>query len=167
MRYGEAYTHLTGDRILPQYDNFHAANPDSLIIGSEVAWSLSSRGLFDFPVSPYSSALVNDTNGAAAPRLTRSMPMKYTRPSPDRHRIGCSTHKTQSRLLREGLPRQAGIILASPAPMMTTTTHLAAPTQASLISLVSRKRDSTSTNHAGEATFPPRTLSRIGTGQSE
>ncbi|KFZ25208.1 hypothetical protein V502_00311 [Pseudogymnoascus sp. VKM F-4520 (FW-2644)] len=63
MRYGGAYAHLTGNRILPQYDNFHAANPDSLIIGSEVTWSLSSRGSFHFPVSPYISAPVNDTNG--------------------------------------------------------------------------------------------------------
>lgn len=63
MRYGEAYAHLTGNGISLQYGNFHAANPDSLIIGSEVAWSLSSRGSFDFPVSPYISAPVNDSNG--------------------------------------------------------------------------------------------------------
>ncbi|KFY29634.1 hypothetical protein V494_08594 [Pseudogymnoascus sp. VKM F-4513 (FW-928)] len=63
MRYGEAYTQLDGTRISPQYDNFHTQNPDSMILGTEVAWSLSSRGSFSFPVSPYISAPVNDTNG--------------------------------------------------------------------------------------------------------
>lgn len=32
-------------------------------MGSEVAWSLSSRGSFLFPVTPYNSAPVNDTSG--------------------------------------------------------------------------------------------------------
>ncbi|KAL4914075.1 glycoside hydrolase superfamily [Aspergillus aurantiobrunneus] len=63
VRYGEAYTHLNGTRTPPQYDTFHTTHPDSLILGSEIAWSLSSRGTFHFPVSPYISAPVNDTNG--------------------------------------------------------------------------------------------------------
>lgn len=97
----------------------------------------------------------------------RSTLTKYTHPSRARHRTGCSTHKTQSRLLQEDLSGQAGITLASPTPMTMTTTYLAASTQVSLIWLASRKRDSTSTNHAGEATFQPRTLFCTVTGQSE
>lgn len=65
VRWGPAYTHLTGgSRTSPQYDTFHAAHPYAApILGSEVAWSLSTRGSFFFPVSPYISAPVNDTNG--------------------------------------------------------------------------------------------------------
>lgn len=64
MRYGPAYAHLTtGNRSPPQYANFHEAFPDKTIIGSEVAWSLSSRGSFLLPVTPYNSAPVNDTFG--------------------------------------------------------------------------------------------------------
>ncbi|KAL3470375.1 glycoside hydrolase superfamily [Aspergillus californicus] len=63
VRYGEAYEYLTGSKALPQYDTFHTGHPNSLIVGTEVAWSLSSRGSFHFPVSPYISAPVNDTNG--------------------------------------------------------------------------------------------------------
>ncbi|KAF7591419.1 hypothetical protein BBP40_001580 [Aspergillus hancockii] len=64
IRYGPAYEHLTeGNKRTPQYDNFHEAFPDAVVMGSEVAWSLSLRGSFVFPVTPYNSAPVNDTSG--------------------------------------------------------------------------------------------------------
>ncbi|KAL4810609.1 glycoside hydrolase superfamily [Aspergillus unguis] len=64
LRYGPAYAHLVGgNKKPPQYDPFHAEFPDKLLMGSEVAWSLSTRGTFLFPVTNYSSAPVNDTNG--------------------------------------------------------------------------------------------------------
>lgn len=64
IRWGPAYAHLTGNRSPPQYDTFHTEHPTAApILGSEIAWSLSSRGSYFFPVSPYLSAPVNDTNG--------------------------------------------------------------------------------------------------------
>ncbi|RDW76791.1 Beta-galactosidase [Aspergillus mulundensis] len=69
LRYGPAYAHLTGNRRDPQYDAFHAAHPEKLILGSEVAWSLSSRGSFSFPVTSYQSAPVNDTSGGNSTTL--------------------------------------------------------------------------------------------------
>ncbi|KAL2833475.1 glycoside hydrolase superfamily [Aspergillus pseudoustus] len=67
MRYGPAYAHLTsGTRKTPQYGPFHQAYPDKLILGSEVASSLSLRGSFVFPVTRYNSAPVNNTSGADA-----------------------------------------------------------------------------------------------------
>ncbi|KAL2111179.1 hypothetical protein VUR80DRAFT_178 [Thermomyces stellatus] len=64
MRYGPAYGHLKdGLHKTPQYDGFHDEFPDKPIWGSEVAWSLSSRGSFLFPVTNYTSAPLNDTSG--------------------------------------------------------------------------------------------------------
>ncbi|KAL6691376.1 glycoside hydrolase family 2 protein [Trichoderma pleuroticola] len=63
VRYGPAYDHLTGNKKTPQYSAFHEALPDKLIWGSEVAWSLSSRGTFLFPVTNYTSAPAEDGSG--------------------------------------------------------------------------------------------------------
>ncbi|KAL4792593.1 hypothetical protein BDV19DRAFT_392086 [Aspergillus venezuelensis] len=63
MRYGPAYEHLVGNRKTPQYQAFHEAHPDKLVFGSEVAWSLSSRRTFLFPVTNYTSSPINDTTG--------------------------------------------------------------------------------------------------------
>lgn len=64
MRYGPAYEHITGgNHKTPQYQAYHDAFPDKLIMGSEVAPSLSTRGAFLFPVTPYNSAPVNDSYG--------------------------------------------------------------------------------------------------------
>lgn len=79
MRYGPAYSHLTsGTRKTPQYGSFHEAYPDKLIIGSEVASSLSLRGSFVFPVTPYISAPVNDTSGGNSSTLAVSAYELYT-----------------------------------------------------------------------------------------
>ncbi|CEL11910.1 hypothetical protein ASPCAL15004 [Aspergillus calidoustus] len=79
MRYGPAYTHLTsGTRKTPQYGPFHQAYPDKLILGSEVASSLSLRGSFVFPVTPYNSAPVNNTSGGDAQTSAVSAYELYT-----------------------------------------------------------------------------------------
>ncbi|KAF9873817.1 beta-galactosidase (Eurofung) [Colletotrichum karsti] len=63
-RYGPAYEHITkGDIRPPQYQAFHDTYPEKMIFGSEVAWSLSSRGKFMFPVCPYDSCPVNSSSG--------------------------------------------------------------------------------------------------------
>ncbi|KAI8245530.1 Beta-galactosidase [Colletotrichum sp. SAR 10_96] len=63
IRYGPAYEYLTGNKKTPQYDDFHEAFPDRVITSSEYASSLSLRGSFSFPVTPYNSAPVNSTDG--------------------------------------------------------------------------------------------------------
>ncbi|KAL2810635.1 glycoside hydrolase superfamily [Aspergillus granulosus] len=86
-RYGPAYTHLTGNRRTPQYDAFHKAHPDKLVFGSEVAWSLSSRGSFMFPVTNYISSPINDTAGGNSTTLEISAYELYSSDSgssPDR-----------------------------------------------------------------------------------
>ncbi|MBS7458594.1 DUF4982 domain-containing protein [Coralloluteibacterium stylophorae] len=50
-------------RTPPQYDAFHAAFPDKVVMSSETASALSSRGVYLFPVSPEVSAPVRDGRG--------------------------------------------------------------------------------------------------------
>ncbi|KAF4958741.1 hypothetical protein FSARC_10932 [Fusarium sarcochroum] len=70
IRWGPAYEHLNRSRARPgQYDNFHGNFSNKLILGSEVGWSLSTRGTFTFPVTPYNSAPVNESSGADYDRL--------------------------------------------------------------------------------------------------
>ncbi|KAL5603704.1 hypothetical protein FOVSG1_006454 [Fusarium oxysporum f. sp. vasinfectum] len=70
IRWGPAYEHLNRSRARPgQYDNFHGNFSDKLILGSEVGWSLSTRGTFTFPVTPYNSAPINESIGADYGRL--------------------------------------------------------------------------------------------------
>ncbi|KAL4952101.1 glycoside hydrolase superfamily [Aspergillus filifer] len=87
LRYGPAYEHLEGTRRVPQYEPFHEALPEKMILGSEVAWSLSSRGTFLFPVTNYTSAPVNDTFGGNSTSLEISAYELYSSDpgsSPDR-----------------------------------------------------------------------------------
>lgn len=57
------YSHLQGIRTHPLYPDFHEAFPDKMIIGSETASTLSTRGTFMFPVAVDSGAPVNNTSG--------------------------------------------------------------------------------------------------------
>ena len=50
-------------RTEPQYDYFHAAFPDKVIFGSEIASSFSSRGIYLFPVTDASSSITRDGRG--------------------------------------------------------------------------------------------------------
>ncbi|WP_434082604.1 beta-galactosidase GalB [Catenovulum sediminis] len=47
----------------PQYDLYHAAHPDKVIIGSETASALSSRGFYTFPVTEKISSPARDGMG--------------------------------------------------------------------------------------------------------
>ncbi|PSN68091.1 glycoside hydrolase family 2 sugar binding protein, partial [Corynespora cassiicola Philippines] len=57
------YSHLTGRRVSPQYPAFHAAFPEKMILSSESAAALSTRGTYIYPISEGISAPVNDTSG--------------------------------------------------------------------------------------------------------
>ncbi|KAI9148255.1 beta-galactosidase [Paramyrothecium foliicola] len=57
------YSHLVGIRTSPAYPLFHNAYPDKLIVTSESASALSTRGTYFFPVAVDSGAPVNETSG--------------------------------------------------------------------------------------------------------
>lgn len=58
-----AYSNLVGITTQPQYPVYHADYPDKMILSSESASALSSRGTFTFPVTEYTSAPANATSG--------------------------------------------------------------------------------------------------------
>ncbi|KAI0436752.1 glycoside hydrolase family 2 protein [Xylaria telfairii] len=58
-----AYSHLSGIATPPLYSSFREAFPEKLIESSETASSLSSRGIYIFPVTSEISAPINDTSG--------------------------------------------------------------------------------------------------------
>ncbi len=63
IRQGPAYAGLQGIRTPPQYPAFHAKFPDKLILASENAATVSSRGEYLFPVFAGAGAPVRDEVG--------------------------------------------------------------------------------------------------------
>jgi len=56
-------------RTPPQYPNFHAKFPGKLILSSETASALSSRGVYLFPVTPANSSITRDGRGGDSKAL--------------------------------------------------------------------------------------------------
>lgn len=63
IRDTEAYSNLAGIARQPLYPAYHAKFPNKMIVGSETASTVSTRGTYVFPVTGYNSAPVNDTSG--------------------------------------------------------------------------------------------------------
>lgn len=63
IRDAPAYAHLRGIRTSPLYPAFHEKFPDKLIVSSETASALSTRGSYVFPVTTGNSAPVSDSTG--------------------------------------------------------------------------------------------------------
>ncbi|MBO9681982.1 MAG: DUF4982 domain-containing protein [Flavisolibacter sp.] len=63
IRDAPAYAHLRGIRTSPLYPAFHEKFPDKLIVSSETASALSTRGTYVFPVTGEISAPVSDSTG--------------------------------------------------------------------------------------------------------
>ncbi|KAF2688393.1 glycoside hydrolase family 2 protein [Lentithecium fluviatile CBS 122367] len=63
IRNAPAYSHLTGIVTPPQYKAFHDTFPEKLLLSSETAAALSTRGTYIFPVVNGTSAPVNNTSG--------------------------------------------------------------------------------------------------------
>jgi beta-galactosidase len=63
IRDAPAYAHLRGIRTSPLYPAFHTKFPDKLIVSSETASALSTRGTYIFPVTEAVSAPVSDSTG--------------------------------------------------------------------------------------------------------
>lgn len=87
IRDAPAYQHLRGIRTTPLYSSFHEAHPEKLIISSENASTLSSRGEYIFPVFDGISAPVEDGKGGDPDKMHASGFELYTAPfgaSPDK-----------------------------------------------------------------------------------
>ncbi len=63
IRNAPAYAHLQGIKTEPLYDEFHKKFPDKVILSSENAAALSSRGTYLFPVYEGISSPVSDSLG--------------------------------------------------------------------------------------------------------
>src|SRR5213075_2944164 len=63
IRDAQAYSHLKGIKTSPLYPSFQKKFPDKLIVSTETASSLSTRGTYIFPVSNDISAPVSDSTG--------------------------------------------------------------------------------------------------------
>ncbi|MBD2757188.1 glycoside hydrolase family 2 protein [Spirosoma sp. BT704] len=63
IRDAPAYAHLKGIRTSPLYPAFQKAFPDKMIVSSETASALSTRGSYLFPVSTDNSAPVGNSTG--------------------------------------------------------------------------------------------------------
>ncbi|KAF7555658.1 hypothetical protein G7Z17_g1988 [Cylindrodendrum hubeiense] len=72
------YSNLQGIRTQPLYPAFHEAFPDKMILGSETASTISTRGTFMFPVTVNSGAPVNETSGGNSTTLQVSAYELYT-----------------------------------------------------------------------------------------
>lgn len=78
IRDAPAYSHLSGRKTKPLYADFHNAFPDKLLLSSETAASLSTRGTYLYPVTQDLSAPVNDTSGGNSTTLQVSAYELYT-----------------------------------------------------------------------------------------
>ncbi|KAJ2986277.1 hypothetical protein NUW58_g5107 [Xylaria curta] len=90
-----AYSHLPGITTPPAYSSFKSAFPKKLIHSSETASSLSSRGIYYFPVTSEISAPVNNTSGGNSNTKQVSAYNLYTADfgaSPDRVFIAQDQH---------------------------------------------------------------------------
>ncbi|WYZ37665.1 hypothetical protein EsH8_II_001171 [Colletotrichum jinshuiense] len=63
------YSYLSGVRTHPLYADYHEAFPEKLILSTETASSLSTRGSYIFPVTDDGGAPVNDTSGGNSTTL--------------------------------------------------------------------------------------------------
>ena len=63
IRDAEAYAHLQGIRTKPLYPDFHSKYPEKMIVSSETASALSTRGTYLFPVTNECSAPAENENG--------------------------------------------------------------------------------------------------------
>jgi len=80
IRNAPAYSHLRGISTPPQYPAFHDRFPDKMIISSETASALSTRGTYLFPVFEGISAPVSDVTGGDSNNQYVSAYELYTAP---------------------------------------------------------------------------------------
>lgn len=78
IRDAPAYEHLRGIKTSPLYPAFREKFPDKMIISSETASALSSRGAYKFPVFDGLSAPVSDNSGGDPQKLEVSAYELYT-----------------------------------------------------------------------------------------
>ncbi len=87
IRNAPAYAHLQGIKTPPLYPDFHEAFPEKVILSSETASTLSTRGTYIFPVTGGNSAPADDETGGDPKNHYVSAYELYTAPfgaSPDK-----------------------------------------------------------------------------------
>lgn len=87
VRDAAAYAHLKGIRTSPLYPAFHQKFPNKMIVSSETASALSTRGAYLFPVFEGNSAPVEEGSGGDEKQRIVSAYELYTSPfgaSPDK-----------------------------------------------------------------------------------
>ncbi|MEO8403251.1 MAG: beta-galactosidase GalB [Chitinophagaceae bacterium] len=87
IRDAPAYAHLRGIKTSPLYPAFQKQFPDKMIVSSETASALSTRGTYLFPVEAGNSAPVSDSTGGDPENKYVSSYELYTAPfgaSPDK-----------------------------------------------------------------------------------
>ena len=129
------YADLQGIRTSPLYPAFHDAFPDKLIVSTENAAAVSSRGEYLFPVTSAISAPVRDGRGGD-PETKHVSGTSCTQRRSAHRRTRCSVRSMRIRTWRAVSCGADGIISASRHP----TTPLAARTSAS-IDLAGFKKD--------------------------
>lgn len=80
IRDAPAYQHLNGIKTSPLYPAFHSKFPEKLIVSSETASALSTRGTYLFPVVKGNSAPVSDSTGGNGKLQQVSAYELYTAP---------------------------------------------------------------------------------------
>jgi beta-galactosidase len=80
IRDAPAYAHLQGIKTPPLYREFQKKFPNKLILSSETAAALSTRGTYFFPVTSEISAPYNDTSGGNSKLQQISAYELYTAP---------------------------------------------------------------------------------------
>ncbi|MEN9443615.1 MAG: hypothetical protein RIS47_505 [Bacteroidota bacterium] len=78
IRNAAAYAHLKGINTPPMYDAFHAKFPEKMVVSSETASALSTRGTYLFPVTQEISAPALDSTGCDAKTQAVSAYELYT-----------------------------------------------------------------------------------------
>ncbi len=94
IRNAPAYAHLKGINTPPVYPDFHEAHPDKVVISSENAAAVSTRGEYLFPVTDGISAPVEDGKGGDPVNAHVSAYDLYTAP------FGSSADKVLGSLAR-------------------------------------------------------------------
>ena len=87
IRNAPAYAHLQGIKTPPLYPSFHEKFPDKVILSSETASTLSTRGTYIFPVTEGNGAPASDETGGDPENQYVSAYEFYTAPfgaSPDK-----------------------------------------------------------------------------------
>ena len=161
IRNAPAYAGLRGINTPPLYPAFREAFPDKVILSSENAAALSTRGTYLFPVFDGISAPVKDGSGGDSKTNTSAL-TSFTPPNSAPRPTRYLPRRNSTPLSPEGLSGAVGIISAS----RRLITARAVPISGSLTLPDSKRIVSICINPTGAPTCRWRTYCRTGTGRT-